>query len=92
MTTFVKRNCTSLLYPGEFNLLMTTLSIFEMVIDDACEDNPEDYSKFLLTWYQAATLYSVVWGIGGLLDFESREKFDVLHRSVSICHDDDGDR
>lgn len=82
MIFFSKRSCTHLLYPGEYNLMMTTFSIFEMLISDAVDSNPEDYSKFLNYWFQAALIYSIVWGIGGLLNFESRDKFDAYHREV----------
>lgn len=88
MTSFAKRNCQHLLYPGEFNLLMTTLSIFQMLLDDAVAESPEDYEKFLISWFQAALVYSVSWGIGGLLNSESREKFTEVYKQVSvhICH------
>lgn len=84
MTSFAKRNCVHLLYPGEFNLLMTTMSLFEMLLDDAVAESPEDYEKFLISWFQAAMVYSVVWGIGGLLNAHSRDQFDELHRSVRL--------
>lgn len=53
-----------------------------MTMNDAVEENPEEFSRYLMTWFQAAMIYSVVWGIGGLLNYESREKFDVFHRKV----------
>lgn len=86
--TFVKRHCIHLLYPGEFNLLKTTLDIFEMLLDDAIEENAEEYSRYLLTWFQAALIYGVVWGIGGLLDTESREKFDIFYRKIWALTDE----
>lgn len=61
---------------------MTTFSMFEMIMDDALEENSEDYVKFLFNWYQAAMIMSVVWGLGGLLDINSREAFDVFYREV----------
>lgn len=54
-----------------------------MTMDDAVEENPEDYDKYLFIWLQATMIYSVVWGLGGVLDVESREKFDVYYRNVS---------
>lgn len=59
------------------------MSIFEMLLDDAVAESPDDYEKFLISWFQAALIYSVVWGIGGLLNEDSREKFNEVHRSVS---------
>lgn len=80
---FIKRCCTLLIQPGEFNLLMTTFNLFQMLMDDAIEENAEDYAKFLFNWYQAAIIMSVVWGLGGLLDINSREAFDCEVRAVS---------
>lgn len=53
-----------------------------MLMDDAIEENAEDYAKFLFNWYQAALIMSVVWGLGGLLDINSRESFDAFYREV----------
>lgn len=82
MSSFAKRQCNHLLYPGEFNLLMTTMSIFEMLLDEAVHEFPEDCEKFLVSWFQAALVYSVVWGIGGLLNAESRDKFNEVYKQV----------
>lgn len=71
-----------MLYPGDINLVLTTLNIFEMQIDDGVANN-EDYGKHLMLWFQAALLFAVVWGIGGILDTESRKKFDVFYKEVS---------
>lgn len=81
---FVRKHCVQLLQPGEINIVMTTLSIFEMLIIDAVEEHPDDFGKYLSTWFQAAIIYSVIWGIGGLLDSESRDRFDGFYRTVSF--------
>lgn len=58
-----------------------------MLMDDAIEENSDDYAKFLFNWYQAAIIMSVVWGLGGLLDINSRESFDAFYREVtSFCY------
>lgn len=80
---FIRKNCKQLLQPGEFSVLRTTFDIFEMLISGAIEENPEDYDKYLTAWFEAALLYALLWGIGGILDEESREKFDVFQKSVS---------
>lgn len=61
---------------------MTTLDVFQMTMDEAVEANSEDYQKFLISWIQAAMIYSTAWGVGGLLDSESRDKFDHFHKKV----------
>lgn len=61
---------------------MTTMNIFGMLLDEAVAGSPEDYEKFLISWFQAAIVYSVVWGVGGLLNADSREKFNEVYRKV----------
>lgn len=69
--------------PGDINIVMSTLSIFEMLLNDACEENVEDYAKFVTSWFQAAISYAVVWGLSGLMNTESRIKFDEFYREVN---------
>lgn len=51
-----------------------------MLLDDAVLDSPEDYSKNLTTWFQAALIVASFWGIGGVFDQESRTTFDAYFR------------
>lgn len=53
-----------------------------MLLNEACDENPEEYQKFLTSWFQAAISYAIVWGIGGILDHESRVKFDEFYREL----------
>lgn len=73
----------NVLDPLKYNLINTTFEIIQMVIDDAVEINAEDYQKFLVTWVQAAIMFGIAWGIGGVLSDESRKKFDQFHKKVS---------
>lgn len=83
--TFLRRQCKQYLYPGDISLLTCTMNIFQMIIDEAVHESPDEYGKFLFTWFQAALMYSVVWGLAGLLDMESKVKFDEFYREVSRC-------
>lgn len=80
---FVQRQCSQYLNPGETKLLLTTLSIIEMQLNDACQENPDDFEKHLSAWIQAALVFGTVWGIGGILDSITRNKFDIFLKSVS---------
>lgn len=73
----------NVLNPLKYNLINTTFEIIQMVIDDAVEINADDYQKFLVTWVQAAIMFGIAWGIGGILNDESRKKFDQFHKKVS---------
>lgn len=73
---FIRRNCTQLVTAGEVNLIISTLRLVEMLMDSAVEG--EEDTKFTRTWFLAAFMFSLVWGIGGILNTDSREKFDDL--------------
>ncbi|EAA13034.3 AGAP011441-PA [Anopheles gambiae str. PEST] len=79
---FIRCHGHQYLHPGDVNLLMATMHIFEMVIDEACHESPDEYGKYLFTWFQAAMMYAVVWGLGGVLDMESKVKFDEFYREI----------
>lgn len=82
MLNFAMTECKYLFTPLECNLVQTTCNIFQMVMDEAIEANSDDYQKFLMSWIQAAAIFGVVWGIGGILDEKSRDIFDRFHRKV----------
>lgn len=62
--------------------MLTTFDLIDMQLDEAIEENPDDYDKYIESYIQAAILYALVWGIGGVLDINSREKFDAYLRKV----------
>lgn len=64
---------------------MTTFSIIDMLMDEAIEENPDDYEKYIQSYIQASILYAFTWGIAGVLDTNSREKFDGFLRKVSLA-------
>lgn len=57
------------------------------MLDEAIEENPEDYEKYIVGHIQAAMLFALSWGVGGVLNTESREKFDAYLRKVRIHFD-----
>lgn len=60
-----------------------------MMIDEAIEINAEDYQKFLVTWIQAAMVFGITWGIGGILCDESRKQFEQFHKKVQMFNFND---
>lgn len=76
------RQAHQYLKPGEFNCMTTTFDIFDMCLHEGIRENPEDYHKYLTIYFQAAIIYGLIWGVAGILDSASREKFDQFLRSV----------
>lgn len=72
------------MYPGETRLLLTTLSLIEIQLKDACQESPEEAEKHMHTWIQAATVFALIWGAAGIVDTISREKFDGYLKKVYL--------
>lgn len=76
LLNYVRKQCVQLVYAGEINLVISTLRLIEMLMDYAIEG--EEDTKYTRTWFIASFMTAIVWGIGGILNTDSREKFDEV--------------
>ncbi|XP_034826235.1 dynein axonemal heavy chain 7 [Maniola hyperantus] len=73
---YIRKHCTQLVTAGEVNLIISTLRLVEMLMDNAIEG--EEDTKYTRTWFLASFMTALVWGIGGILNTDSRERYDDL--------------
>ncbi|XP_052747070.1 dynein axonemal heavy chain 12 [Bicyclus anynana] len=73
---YVRKYCVQLVTAGEVNLIISTLRLIQMLMDNAIEG--EEDTKYTRTWILASFMTALVWGIGGILNTDSRERFDDL--------------
>ncbi|XP_013187525.2 dynein axonemal heavy chain 12 [Amyelois transitella] len=73
---YVRKYCSQLVTGGEVNLVISTLRLIEMLMDNAIEG--EEDTRYTRTWYLASCMTAFVWGVGGILNTDSREKFDEV--------------
>ncbi|XP_047030670.1 dynein axonemal heavy chain 12 [Helicoverpa zea] len=73
---YVKKECTQLVTGGDVNLVVSTLRLVVMFMDNAIKG--EEDTRHTRTWFIASFMSALVWGIGGILDTDSREKYDLL--------------
>ena len=74
---FTRRRCTMTLHAGQINQIMSTMNLIDMLMDDAVADNEgTEINQYIDFWLQAAFLTGIVWGVGGTLDLDSRERFN----------------
>lgn len=76
LVNYVRKKCTQLVTAGQVNLVISTLNLIVMYMDDAIKG--EEDTRHTRTWFLASFLSALVWGIGGILNTQSREKFDFL--------------
>lgn len=73
---YVRKYCVQLVTGGEINLVISTLRLVDMLMDNAIEG--EEDTKYTRVWFLASFMAALVWGVGGILNTDSREKFDDL--------------
>lgn len=78
---FIRKKCRVTISAGQINQVMSTLNLMEMYMNDAIEEAQHDYEDYIVSWIQASTLLAIVWGIGGTLDFDSRNAFNAYFLS-----------
>jgi len=78
---FIRKNCVQMVYAGASNTVKGFFQFFEMVMNEAVE-NEEDFRKNSLLWFTAAFVYSGIWGLAGALDTPSQQKFDEFFRKM----------
>lgn len=86
---FIQKNCRLLCNPGEISLVKSFLQIVEILMNDAFKSVKEEDVKSALVWIHASFVYAGVWGLAGILDAQSREKFDEFYRNLWKGLDDD---
>ncbi|CAH0562483.1 unnamed protein product [Brassicogethes aeneus] len=75
---FLERNCRQLCYPGVLSQVKTTLNLTQIFLEEALSKDHD--LKNIISWIQATILQTGVWGMGGILDVQSRLKFDEFYK------------
>lgn len=76
---FIRKSCRKTISAGQIHEVVSTMTLFEMLMEDAVEQNPKTYDQFIVPWLQASILTSIVWGAAGTLDYASRVKFNAFY-------------
>ena len=79
---FIRKNCRMIITAGQIHQVVSTLKLFELLMENAVDDNTQDYELYVESWMQASMLLSMVWGAAGTLDRESSVKFNEFYVSI----------
>ncbi|XP_076243987.1 dynein heavy chain at 62B [Calliopsis andreniformis] len=79
---FIRKKCRLTISAGQIHQVVSTLTLFEMFIEDAVEENPKSFDQFILPWLQATMMLAMVWGAAGTLDYDSRERFNTFYLTL----------
>nr|XP_033342927.1 dynein heavy chain 12, axonemal isoform X1 [Megalopta genalis]XP_033342928.1 dynein heavy chain 12, axonemal isoform X2 [Megalopta genalis] len=79
---FLRKQCRATITAGQIHRVVTTTILFEMLMEDAVEQNPKTFDQFMLPWLQATMVSALIWGAAGTLDYDSRTKFNAYYMSM----------
>lgn len=79
---FIRKECRTTISAGQIHRVVSTMSIFQMLIENAIEENPKIFNQYIVVWFQAAIIVSMIWGAAGTLDLESRHKFNTFYLNI----------
>ncbi|XP_045466215.1 dynein axonemal heavy chain 7-like isoform X2 [Harmonia axyridis] len=87
--TFIKKHCVQYCNAGDIALVKNTMKLFEIFMDDAQKGIKKDEEwKSMNIWIEASFIQALLWGIGGILDQQSRAKFDVFLKNILQLEDE----
>lgn len=49
-------------------------------------------SQHIILWLQGLFLFALVWTVGGIIDADSRKKFDLFYRNLLMGMNDENPR
>ncbi|XP_063227776.1 dynein axonemal heavy chain 12 isoform X3 [Bacillus rossius redtenbacheri] len=78
---FIRKQCHQLVSSGSSNLVMSMMKLVDMLLKSAVKAG-DGGTEHLRSWVQAAFLFAGVWGLGGVLDADSRRAFDEFYRDL----------
>lgn len=80
---FMRKNCRMLCNPGDISLVRSTMNILEITLNKAVSSiKKEEELQFLPCWIEATFITAGVWGLGGILDADSRVRFNEFYRNL----------
>ncbi|KAH8876868.1 Dynein heavy chain 7, axonemal [Schistosoma japonicum] len=79
---FVLNDCRTIVAISQGNLVSSCLGFIDMLIEDVASEEDASENRYLRLWLQTSIVFGIVWGIGGCLDYNSRQKFDRFLRNL----------
>ncbi|NXW95358.1 DYH3 protein, partial [Alopecoenas beccarii] len=83
---FVQLHCKSFVQTSPIHLSYSLMKLYTCLLDEikqSEEDEKESMSsQQIFLWLQGLFLFALVWTIGGIIDADSRKKFDLFYRDL----------
>uniref|UniRef100_A0A8C3EWU4 Dynein axonemal heavy chain 3 n=1 Tax=Corvus moneduloides TaxID=1196302 RepID=A0A8C3EWU4_CORMO len=83
---FIHHRCKFIVKTSSIHLSYSLMKLYSSLLDEIKESDEEDRESLsnqqITSWLQALFLFALVWTIGGIIDADSRRKFDSFFRNL----------
>uniref|UniRef100_A0A8C8BKI7 Dynein axonemal heavy chain 3 n=1 Tax=Otus sunia TaxID=257818 RepID=A0A8C8BKI7_9STRI len=85
---FVHLHCKAIVQTSSIHLSYSLMKLFTCLL----EEEESMSSQHIMLWLQGLFLFALVWTIGGIIDADSRKKFDLFYRNLLMGMNDENPR
>ncbi|KAM6320279.1 dynein axonemal heavy chain 3 [Podargus strigoides] len=93
---FIRLHCKAIVQTSSIHLSYSLMKLYTCLLDEIKQSNEEEKasmsSQQILLWLQGLFLFALVWTVGGIIDADSRKKFDLFYRNLLLGTDDESQR
>ncbi|XP_009876528.1 PREDICTED: dynein heavy chain 3, axonemal [Apaloderma vittatum] len=90
---FIHLHCKAIVQTSSIHLSYSLMKLFSCLLDEIRQSEEEEKesmsSQHITLWLQGLFLFALVWTIGGIIDADSRKKFDLFYRNLLMGMNDE---
>ncbi|NXN95540.1 DYH3 protein, partial [Rhinopomastus cyanomelas] len=83
---FIHLHCKAIVQTSSIHLAYSLMKLFTCLLDEIKQSKEEEKesvsSQQIVLWLQGLFMFSLVWTVGGIIDADSRKKFDLFYRNL----------
>ncbi|NWX20475.1 DYH3 protein, partial [Aegotheles bennettii] len=84
---FIHLHCKAIVQTSFTHLSYSLMKLYTCLLDEikqSEEDKESMSSQQIISWLQGLFLFALVWTVGGIIDADSRKKFDLFYRNLLL--------
>ncbi|NXH72361.1 DYH3 protein, partial [Hydrobates tethys] len=93
---FIQLHCKAIVQTSSIHLSYSLMKLYTCLLDEIKQSEEEEKesmsSQHIILWLQGLFLFALVWTVGGIIDADSRKKFDLFYRNLLMGMNDENPR
>ncbi|NXK27218.1 DYH3 protein, partial [Arenaria interpres] len=93
---FIHLHCKAIVQTSSSHLSHSLMKLYTCLLDEVKQSEEEEKesmsSQHITLWLQGLFLFALVWTVGGIIDADSRKKFDLFYRNLLMGVNDENPR